>query len=70
MGVHPGPLRTTISAINIVIGLVYLFLAQRFFYRESFGATTLKTLFVAAGRYAIGAVLLGGSLIVALMMID
>jgi len=70
LGIHPGPLRTTISAINIIIGLVYLFLAQRFFYRESPAATTLKTLFVAAGRYAIGGVLLGGSLIVALMMID
>ncbi|HKR62950.1 MAG TPA: DUF3667 domain-containing protein [Thermoanaerobaculia bacterium] len=70
VGVHRGPLRTTVSVINIVVALAYLFLAQRFFYRDSPAATALKTAFVSLGRYAIGGFLIGGSLIAALMMID
>ena len=67
-GFQPGPLQKAVSAVTIGIQLVYLFLAQRRFYSNGRAATAIKTVLLAAGRWALVVVLMGGSLITAMMM--
>ena len=68
-GFHPGPLQKAVSAVTIAILLVYLFLAQRRFYGDSPGSTAFKTALLWGGRFAVMVVLLGGSLMVAILMV-
>lgn len=70
VGFHAGPLQKTMTAINIGAALVYLFFAQRRFYGGGGAATAVKTAVVWGGRFALSVVLLGGSLIAALIMVD
>ncbi len=68
-GFHPGPLQKVVSAVTIVILLVYLFLAQRRFYGDTPASTAFKTVLLWGGRAAVNVVLLGGSLIAAVLMV-
>jgi hypothetical protein len=68
-GFHPGPLQRVVSAVTVVILLVYLFLAQRRFYGDANASTAFKTVLLWGGREAVNAVLLGGSLIAAILMV-
>src|SRR4051812_8227385 len=68
-GFRPGPLQQSLSAITITIMLVYLFFAQRRFYRDGRASTAFKTALLWLGRWAVGVLLLGGSLIAAVLML-
>jgi hypothetical protein len=68
-GFQPGPLQRVVSAVTIVILLVYLFLAQRRFYGDTNASTAFKTVLLWGGRAAVNVVLLGGSLIAAILMV-
>lgn len=68
VGFKPGPQQKALTALTIVIMLIYLFLAQRRFYGDSKGAAIVKTALVWIGRYAVEVVTLGGSLAAALLM--
>jgi hypothetical protein len=67
-GFRPGPLQKAVSAITIAILLVYLFLAQRRFYSATRAAAAVKTVLLWLGRWAVMVLLLGGSLVVAILM--
>jgi hypothetical protein len=67
-GFHPGPLQKAVSALTIGIALVYLFLAQRRFYGSGRASSAVKTALLWIGRWGVMVVLLGGSLVVALLM--
>jgi uncharacterized protein DUF3667 len=69
-GFHPGPLQKTLTAVTIAILLVYLFFAQRRFYADSPAAATFKTAFLWVGRWAVAVLLLGGSLLAAVAMVQ
>jgi hypothetical protein len=66
-GFQPGPLQKIVSAVTIVILLVYLFLAQRRFYGDSPASAAFKTVLLGGGRFAVIVLLLGGSLIAAIL---
>ncbi|HEV7425737.1 MAG TPA: DUF3667 domain-containing protein [Thermoanaerobaculia bacterium] len=68
-GFHPGPLQKLVTAVTIGILLVYLFIAQRRFYSGSQASTAVKTVLLWGGRFAVILVLLGGSLISAIVMV-
>jgi len=68
-GFQPGPLHRGVSAVTIAIQLVYLFVAQRRFYKDSQPSTAIKTGLLWGGRFALMAVLMGGSLFTALLMV-
>jgi hypothetical protein len=68
-GFQPGPLQTAVSATTVAIQLVYLFLAQRRFYSSGRVKTAIKTVLLAGGRWALVVVLMGGSLVTAMMMV-
>jgi hypothetical protein len=68
-GFQPGPLQKTVSAVTIGILLVYLFIAQRRFYASGRAQTAIKTVLLAAGRWAVLVVLMGGSLVTAMLMV-
>ncbi|MEA2337424.1 MAG: hypothetical protein QOE82_1431 [Thermoanaerobaculia bacterium] len=67
-GFRPGPLQQALSAITIGIALVYLFFAQRRFYSGGSALIVFKTVLLWLGRWAVGVLLLGGSLIAAILM--
>ncbi len=68
-GFQPGlTYKVTIAATN-GISLVYLFLAQRRFYGDSPASTAFKTVLLMGGRVGIMALLLGGSLVAAIVMV-
>jgi hypothetical protein len=67
-GFHPGPLQKSVTALTIGIQLVYLFLAQRRFYQDGAAPAAVKTVLLWIGRWATMVVLLGGSLITAIVM--
>ena len=69
VGFHPGPIQQAVSAVTIGIALVYLFLAQRRFYGDPPGSTAFKTVLLWGGRAAVNIVLMGGSLIAAVVMV-
>jgi hypothetical protein len=69
VGFQPGPLQKSVSAVTIVILLVYLFIAQRRFYSGGTAQTAIKTVLLAAGRWAVAVVLMSGSLIAAMLMV-
>jgi hypothetical protein len=66
-GFHTGPLHQIVSAITTAILLVYLFVAQRRFYRDAAASTAFKTVLLWAGRYVVLVVLLAGSLLAAIL---
>lgn len=68
-GFHPGPVQKAVSAVTIIIALVYLFLAQRRFYGNTPALTAVKTLLLWGGRATVNIVLIGGSLIAAVLMV-
>jgi hypothetical protein len=68
-GFQPGPLQTAVSATTIAIQLIYLFIAQRRFYSSGRVKTAIKTVLLAGGRWALVVVLMGGSLVTAMMMV-
>jgi hypothetical protein len=68
-GFHPGPLQKALTATTIGIQLVYLFLAQRRFYRDGTRSAAIKTVLLWIGRWAVMVVLLSGSLITAMLMV-
>jgi hypothetical protein len=68
-GFQPGPLQKSVSAVTIGILLVYLFIAQRRFYASGRAQTAIKTVLLAAGRWAVLVVLMGGSLVTAMLMV-
>lgn len=68
-GFHPGLVQKAVSAVTIIIALVYLFIAQRRFYGNAPALTGFKTLLLWGGRAAVNIVLIGGSLIAAVMMV-
>jgi hypothetical protein len=69
VGFRPGPLQQIVTGITIAILLVYLYFAQRRFYSGSPASTAFKTVLLWGGRWAVGIVLLGGSLIAAIAMV-
>jgi hypothetical protein len=68
-GFQPGPLQKLVSTVTIGTMLVYLFIAQRRFYSGSQASTAIKTVLLWGGRFAVMLVLLGGSLISAMLMV-
>jgi Protein of unknown function (DUF3667) len=68
-GFQPGLTQRVTTAVTIIISLAYLFLAQRRFYGDSPAATAFKTVLLWGGRFGIMIVLMGGSLIVAVLMV-
>ncbi|HEV7484584.1 MAG TPA: DUF3667 domain-containing protein [Thermoanaerobaculia bacterium] len=68
-GFQPGLVQKAVSAVTISIQLVYLFIAQRRFYSSGRAQTAIKTVLLAAGRWALIIVLMGGSLFTAMLMI-
>jgi hypothetical protein len=68
-GFQPGPVQKVVFATTIGIQLVYLFLAQRRFYTNSRASTAFKTVLLGVGRWAVMVVLLGGSLLAAIVMV-
>jgi hypothetical protein len=68
-GFQPGPLQKAVSATTIAIQLVYLFIAQRRFYKDAPPSTAMKTVMLWGGRWALVVVLMGGSLVTAMMMV-
>ncbi len=68
-GFHPGAVQKAVSAVTIIIALVYLFFAQRRFYGNTPALTAFKTLLLWGGRAAVNIALIGGSLIVAVLMV-
>jgi len=68
-GFRPGPLQKGVTAVTIVISLVYLFLAQRRFYADGPASSAFKTALLWLGRWAVMVLLLGGSLGVAVLMV-
>ena len=69
-GFHPGALQKVITTITISIMLVYLFIAQRRFYKDSRAATAFKTAVLWLGRWAVMVILLGGSLVASIFMLS
>jgi len=69
MGFQPGPLQRTVSAVTIGILLVYLYIAQRRFYSSGRAQTAIKTVLLALGRWALLVLLMGGSLVTAMLMV-
>jgi len=67
-GFRPGPVQKAVSALTIGISLIYLFLAQRRFYRDSRASSAVKTALLWIGRWGVMVVLLGGSLLAAILM--
>jgi len=67
-GFHPGPVQKAVTALTIGISLVYLFIAQRRFYGNSTASSAIKTALLWLGRWAVMVLLLGGSLVVAILM--
>jgi hypothetical protein len=68
-GFQPGALQKSVSAVTIAIQLVYLFIAQRRFYKDPPPSTAIKTALLWGGRFAVMVVLLGGSLFSALLTV-
>lgn len=68
-GFQPGPLQKLVSVITIVILLIYLFLSQRRFYSDSRASTAFKTVLLWVGQAAVTGMLLGGSLVAAILMV-
>ena len=68
-GFQPGPVQKAVSATTICIALVYLFIAQRRFYGSGRASTAFKTVLLWGGRFAVMVLLLGGSLIAAILMV-
>jgi hypothetical protein len=68
-GFQPGPLQKSVSAATVVIQLVYLFIAQRRFYSNGRAAAAIKTVLLAGGRWALIVLLMGGSLVTAMLMV-
>jgi hypothetical protein len=68
-GFQPGPLQKLVSVITIVILLIYLFLSQRRFYSGSRASIAFKTVLLWVGQAAVTGLLLGGSLITAIVMV-
>jgi hypothetical protein len=66
-GLRPGPLQQVIATLTRGVFLVYLFLAQRRFYREGPGITVVKTALLGLGTTAVGVAIMAGSLIVAML---
>jgi len=68
-GFQPGPLQSAVTAVTIAILLVYLFIAQRRFYAGGRAQTAIKTILLWGGRWAVGVLLMGGSLFTAMLMV-
>jgi hypothetical protein len=69
-GFTPGPLQSVVTAVTIAILLVYLFIAQRRFYAGGRALVALKTVLLwTFGRWAVGVLLMGGSLVTAMLMV-
>jgi len=68
-GFRPGPLQKSVSALTIGISLVYLFLAQRRFYSGGPASSAIKTALLWIGRWGLMILLLGGSLLAAVLMV-
>jgi hypothetical protein len=68
-GFQPGPLHQAVTAVTIGILLVYLFIAQRRFYSGDRAPTAIKTVLLFGGRWAVGILLMGGSLVTAMLMV-
>jgi hypothetical protein len=68
-GFQPGAVRSVVATITISIMLVYIFIAQRRFYSGGTAAIAIKTVLVWGGRVLVGIVLIGGSLITAMLMV-
>ena len=69
VGFQPGLTQKMLTAATIGILLIYLYLAQRRFYGDSPAFTAFKTVLLWTGRFGIMMLLLGGSLVVAIMMV-
>lgn len=69
IGFQPGLAQKAVTVGTIAILLVYIFLAQRRFYGDSPASTGVKTVLLWTGRFGIMIVLLGGSLVAAIMMV-
>lgn len=67
LGVHPGPQQQALTAITILISLVYLFFAQRRFYEERPGKAAVKTAVLWLGSYVTQVIIMGGSLVAAMI---
>lgn len=67
-GLQPGLTHRLTAAATIIISLVYLFLAQRRFYGNSPALTAFKTALLWGGRLVIMTVIMGGSLVAAILM--
>jgi len=68
-GFQPGLLQKVVSAITVGILLVYLFFAQQRFYGDSRASTAFKTVLLWGGRWALMVLLIGGSLLAAVVMV-
>ncbi len=69
-GFQPGPLQKVVTTITIGILLVYLYFAQRRYYGDPPASTAFKTVLLWGGRFAVAIILMSGSLIVAMMMVN
>lgn len=66
IGFELGPAQQLITAVGIIIHLVYLYLAQRRFYGATAGKAVVKTGFVWVGAYVVQVLLITGSLMASL----
>lgn len=66
IGFVPGPRQQVMSAIHILIDIVYLYFALRRFYGQGKGKTMLKTALAWGGSYVVQVTIIGGALIAAL----
>jgi len=67
IGFTPGPTQKAISAVHVIINIIYLYFAQRRYYAQGTGKTIAKTAFLWAGTYAVSVVILTGAPIVAML---
>ncbi len=67
IGFRPGPQRTILILVTITISLIYLYLALRRFHQESRGKTVVKTALVRFGQYLVSMLIIGGSLLAAIL---
>jgi len=67
VGFEPGPLQQILSVLHIVILLAYLYFAQRRFYEQTRAKAVLKTALLWGGTYVVTVLILGGSLVAALL---
>jgi hypothetical protein len=67
MGFTPGPMQRALSALHIVINVLYLYFAQRRYYGQGKGKTAVKTALLWAGTYVVFVIILSGALIAAML---